>query len=89
MVTAKAGETIEMIGKRYGISPGSMERINRRGRSELLAEGERVVVWAPGSSSSPQGESSQSATLAKSAPAPEPTPPLGEPPAPEQLPALP
>lgn len=89
VVTAKAGETIETIGKRYGISPGLMERINRRGRSELLAEGERVVVWAPGSSSSPQAESSQSASLAKTAPAPEPTPPLGEPPAPEQLPALP
>lgn len=90
VVTAKAGETIDVIGKRYGISPALMERINRRGRSEPLAEGERVVVWAPGRSNAPpQVEASQSAALAKSTPAPEPTPPLGVPPAPEQLPALP
>src|SRR5262249_37929051 len=50
VVTAKAGETIDAIGKRYGVSPSTMERINRRGRSEVLAEGDHVVVWTPGPS---------------------------------------
>jgi membrane-bound lytic murein transglycosylase D len=90
LVTAKAGETIGMIGKRHGVSASLMERINRRGRSEVLAEGERVVVWTPGPSGLLPSDGSQSAaTLAKSAPAPEPTPPLTAPPAPEQLPVLP
>jgi membrane-bound lytic murein transglycosylase D len=92
VVTAKAGDTIDAIGKRHGVSGSLMERINRRGRSEVLAEGERVVVWtpSPGSSASPLvGEPSHSATLAKAAPSPEPTPPLGTPPAPDQLPSLP
>jgi membrane-bound lytic murein transglycosylase D len=48
VVTAKAGETLEAIGKRYGVSASLMERINRRGRSDVLSEGERVVVWSPG-----------------------------------------
>ena len=89
VVTAKAGETIEMIGKRHGVSAGLMERINRRGRSEVLSEGERVVVWAPGSSGPLAPEPHEGAALAKTAPAPEPTPPLGAPPAPDQLPPLP
>ena len=92
VVTAKAGETIEVIGKRHGVSAASMERINRRGRSEVLAEGERVVVWSAGKSAPANAHSTEpgeSATLAKTAPAPEPTPALGEPPAPDQLPLLP
>ena len=92
VVTAKAGETIEMIGKRHGVSAASMERINRRGRSEVLAEGERVVVWSAGKSAPANGLSTEpgdSPTLAKTAPAPEPTPALGTPPAPDQLPPLP
>src|SRR5262249_41584128 len=46
VVTAKAGETIDQIGKRYGATAPLMERINRRGRSEVLTQGERVVVWS-------------------------------------------
>jgi membrane-bound lytic murein transglycosylase D len=92
VVTAKAGETLDMIGKRHGVSAVLMERINRRGRAEVLSEGERVVVWTH-SPSTPStlasSEASQIATLAKTAPAPEPTPPLGTPPAPDQLPPLP
>jgi membrane-bound lytic murein transglycosylase D len=88
VVTAKAGDTIETIGKRHGVSPALMERINRRGRSEVLSDGERVVVWTPGPSGAASADS-QSATLAKTAPMPEPTPPLTTPPAPDQLPSLP
>lgn len=86
VVTAKAGDTIESIGKERGVSPALMERINRRGRSEVLAAGERVVVWSAGPSGPMSGDAQ--ATLAKSAPTAEPTPPLGAPPAPERLPPL-
>ncbi|MCW5832852.1 MAG: transglycosylase SLT domain-containing protein, partial [Labilithrix sp.] len=89
VVTAKAGDTLAAIGKRYDVSPASMERINRRGRSEVLSEGERVVVWTKGPGVVPPPETSEGAALAKSAPEPEPTPPLGAPPLPDRLPALP
>ncbi len=95
VVTAKAGETIEAIGKRHGVSAASMERINRRPRSEVLSEGERVVVWAAAPSGQSAGigslaaEGRSSGSLAKTAPAPEPTPPLVTPPAPDLLPSLP
>ncbi|MDF2692287.1 MAG: Membrane-bound lytic murein transglycosylase precursor [Labilithrix sp.] len=89
VVTAKAGETLEMIGKRHSVSAALMERINRRGRSEVLAEGERVVVWTAGAGSPSSAEPADGATLAKTAPRAEPTPPLGTPPAPDLLPALP
>jgi membrane-bound lytic murein transglycosylase D len=80
VVTAKAGETLEAIGKRHGVSASLMERINRRGRSEVLTEGERVVVWSPGAAPT-------STTAAKSI-SPEPIPPMGAAPLPDQLPAL-
>lgn len=93
VVTAKAGDTLDAIGKRHGVSASLMERINRRGRSEVLSEGERVVVWTPSpnaeASKRLSGEAAESAALAKAAPLPEPTAPLGTPPAPDQLPALP
>ncbi len=45
VVEAKANDTLASIGARYGVSPGSMERINRRSRSEKLTAGEAVVVY--------------------------------------------
>lgn len=45
VVQAAAGETLEAIGKRHGVSPKLMERINRRGKSEPLAAGESVVLY--------------------------------------------
>jgi membrane-bound lytic murein transglycosylase D len=89
VVTAKSGETIEQIGRRFGVSPALMERINRRGRSEQLSEGERVVVWSAGPSSALPADAPQIATLARPPVAAERTPPLGNPPIPSQLPALP
>jgi membrane-bound lytic murein transglycosylase D len=99
VVTAKAGETLDVIGKRHGCAGGLMERINRRGRSEVLAEGERVVVWIPGPGA-PKGAAASSASALALAGTPDavashdgatptPTPPLGAPPAPDRLPALP
>jgi LysM repeat protein len=48
MVVAKAGETLETIGKRFGVSGASMERINRRARNDALEEGTPVVVYVAG-----------------------------------------
>jgi len=45
VVSAKAGETLEDIGKRHAVSAKLMERINRRGKSEPLREGENVVLY--------------------------------------------
>ncbi|HEY3500858.1 MAG TPA: LysM peptidoglycan-binding domain-containing protein, partial [Polyangiaceae bacterium] len=46
IVTVKTGDTLATIGKRYDMSVGWMERINRRSRSDRLAAGETVVVYA-------------------------------------------
>jgi membrane-bound lytic murein transglycosylase D len=47
VVQAKAGETIESIGRKYGVQGSTMERINRRTRNEALKDGESVVVYLP------------------------------------------
>jgi len=47
VVTAKVGDTLESIGRRYGMPVASMERINRRGRRDTLTEGDTVVVYVP------------------------------------------
>lgn len=51
MVVAKAGETLEGIGKRFGLSGAAMERINRRARNDALEEGTPVVVYLAGRTS--------------------------------------
>jgi membrane-bound lytic murein transglycosylase D len=46
VVTVRAGDTLASIGRRYQTSVGWMERINRRSRSDRLAPGDTVVVYA-------------------------------------------
>jgi membrane-bound lytic murein transglycosylase D len=46
-VSAKAGETVESIGKHFSVPPRTMERINRRPRNDALKPGEAVVVYVP------------------------------------------
>jgi membrane-bound lytic murein transglycosylase D len=65
-VAAKAGDTIESIGKRFDVSARTMERINRRGRSEPLRAGETVVVYVPSRVAPP----SASGATASGGPAP-------------------
>jgi membrane-bound lytic murein transglycosylase D len=91
VVTAKAGDTLESIGKQHGVTTNLMERINRRGRSEVLAPGERVVVWVPGNgvAASANAQAALTRPGTSSIAMPEPTPPLGAPPSPELLPPLP
>ena len=53
-IQARGGETLEQVGRGYGVTGGSMERINRRKRSDVLRPGEAVIVYtrvpAPASS---------------------------------------
>ncbi len=94
VVTAKAGDTLESIGKQHGVTTNLMERINRRGRSEPLAVGDRVIVWVPGAgqATSPSAQAAlvrPGASSTSMTPEPTPTPPLGAAPSPEMLPPLP
>jgi membrane-bound lytic murein transglycosylase D len=45
VVVARAGETLQSVGKRFNMSPGWIERINRRSRRDKLGAGENVVVY--------------------------------------------
>jgi membrane-bound lytic murein transglycosylase D len=45
VIAARDGDSLSAIGKRYGMTVGQMERVNRRGRNDPLAPGERVVVY--------------------------------------------
>jgi len=86
VVTAKAGETIESIGRAHGVNAASMERINGRGRKEVLKAGETVVVYLPAPNMTPK---SGVAAVSRDGVEPVPNGPL--PPAPQAslLPALP
>lgn len=75
-IVARDGETLSGIGKRYGLSPGTMERINHMSRNERLEEGTPVVVYAK------NGPSAAELFLSRG---PEPLPPV-DPPYPAFLP---
>lgn len=47
-VTAKKGDTLASIGRRHGMTVGSMERVNHRSQSTPLAVGETVIVYTKG-----------------------------------------
>ncbi|HEX6767588.1 MAG TPA: LysM peptidoglycan-binding domain-containing protein, partial [Polyangiaceae bacterium] len=46
VVTVREGDTLASIGRRYATSVGWMERINRRSRTDRLAPGDTVIVYA-------------------------------------------
>jgi membrane-bound lytic murein transglycosylase D len=45
--TAKPGDTLAKLGRRYGLTPGDLARINRFSYNTELHEGDRVVVYSP------------------------------------------
>ena len=45
VVSARENDTLASLGKRYGMTVGSMERINRRSRTDKLHAGESIVVY--------------------------------------------
>ncbi len=65
VVSAKSGDTLESIGAAHGVTANLMERINRRGRGDALAEGERVVVWVPAKAAGASLSASAEATLGR------------------------
>jgi LysM repeat protein len=75
-VTAKKGDTLALIGRRYGMSNGMMERINRLSASTAIREGDTVVVYAKGEQSSPPARAAASELSAILAPRPDALPPL-------------
>jgi membrane-bound lytic murein transglycosylase D len=79
-IAAKAGDTIESIGKRFDVSARTMERINRRARGDVLKPGESVVVYVPNTMAAPAG----GGTTASNDPIP--NGPLPVPPLPDLLP---
>ena len=78
-ISAREGDTLQAIGRRYGLSAGMMERINHRARSERLEEGTPVVVYAK------LGPVGSEQILSR---APDPLPPV-DPPHPSALPTAP
>lgn len=45
--SARAGDTLAKIAKRYGLQPGDLARINRLSAVSELGEGQRIVVYSP------------------------------------------
>lgn len=79
-VAAKAGDTLESIGKRFEVSARTMERINRRGRAAMLKPGEMIVAYVPSYVTAP------SMKIATASNGPLPNGPLPAPPVPDLLP---
>lgn len=53
IIAARDGDTLASIGKRYGMTVGQMERVNRRGRNDQVTPGERVVVYTERAKAAP------------------------------------
>jgi membrane-bound lytic murein transglycosylase D len=80
-ITAREGDTLESIGKRFDVAPRIMERINRRARGDALKPGGPVVVYVPNNVAAP----ARASVLTASNEA-EPNGPLPAPPLPDLLP---
>jgi membrane-bound lytic murein transglycosylase D len=78
-ILARDGDTLHSIGRRYGLSDGTMERINHFSRTKRLAEGRSVIVYAK------YGPVATEVLLSR---APDPLPPV-DPPHPSALPVVP
>ena len=53
VIAAHDGDTLTSIGKRYGMTVGQMERVNRRGRTDNIVGGERIIVYTDRSKPAP------------------------------------
>jgi membrane-bound lytic murein transglycosylase D len=45
--SARSGDTLGKIAKRYGLAPGDLARVNRLSATSELTEGQKVVVYSP------------------------------------------
>jgi membrane-bound lytic murein transglycosylase D len=80
-IVVEEGDTWEKIGKRYNLTPGQLERINQRSRTDKLVAKETIIVYAPATQAVPRVNSGNAA------PGPAPLAPIA-PPNPDDLPAL-
>jgi membrane-bound lytic murein transglycosylase D len=76
-LVAKDGDTWRSIAKKYGVTAGLLERINRRSRSSALTAGDKLVVYVPakGTAAAPRDvgdpyESSEGSDVAVAAASP-------------------
>jgi membrane-bound lytic murein transglycosylase D len=69
VVSAHENDTLAALGKRYGMTVGSMERVNRRSRTDKLHAGDSIVVYVDRGRAvtprreEPEGDSLASGTL--------------------------
>jgi membrane-bound lytic murein transglycosylase D len=84
-VTARAGDTLEVIGKRFDVGPRSMERVNHMNRGHVLKAGDTVVLYVPTTVAAPSGNAPGSGSVA-AVNDPAPNGPLPAPPVPDLLP---
>ncbi len=82
VVVTRAGDTLEAIGKRFNVPVRTMERVNRRGRTDELKAGESIVVYAPVGTAGQAGPN----VAVTAANGPLPLGPLPLPPVPDLLP---
>jgi membrane-bound lytic murein transglycosylase D len=80
LVLAKAGDTVESIGRRYNVGPRTMERINHQNGRHVLKAGETVIVYVPNNVAAPSGVGPTAVNE------PAPNGPLPAPPVPDLLP---
>jgi membrane-bound lytic murein transglycosylase D len=45
--SARVGDTLAKIAKRYGLAPGDLARVNRLSATSELTEGQKIVVYSP------------------------------------------
>ena len=45
--SCKVGDTLAKVGRRYGLTPGDLARINRFSYNTELRDGQRIVVYSP------------------------------------------
>jgi membrane-bound lytic murein transglycosylase D len=80
-VVARAGDTVESIGRRFDVTPRTMERVNHQNRGHVLKAGDTVVVYVPNTVAVPGGAAGPTAVNE-----PVPNGPLPAPPVPDLLP---
>ncbi len=80
-VVARAGDTVESIGRRFDVTPRTMERVNHQNRGHVLKAGDTVVVYVPNTVAVTGGAAGPTAVNE-----PVPNGPLPAPPVPDLLP---
>ena len=73
--SVQQGDTLQSIGRRFGLSLGSMARINRVERDVVLEPGRTLIVYAPATRSTAGAAAANAAASTEAQPAPAAPPP--------------